>query len=296
MKYRRTGFSLLRWSLFIFILLLLGLIATIAFQWNQVNTRDTERLWDIAVIKATLDQITEKWWNLPLPSENSEIHYKGGLLWTQWIFWEAVWTWGIVPDDPLYWNKYTYSVNNFRSKYELSSVYENWDIEGFSLLSWKGTHTAMVQWTYNGKFLKTSVLWTDYILALPSITASSLDDTNISTILSDKNLVYEGQGNIPSSYKGLWYSMNGKVDYSNSDPVVFKWKFSSLKRWGEQLLFWVALKKAYENTFLETLDSFKELEQIDGTNKKRESVQVVLDYICNDIWGLWELLSIKDCK
>ena len=90
--------------------------------------------------------------------------------------------------------------------------------------------------------------------------------------------------------------MNGKVDYSNSDPVVFKWKFSSLKRWGEQLLFWVALKKAYENTFLETLDSFKELEQIDGTNKKRESVQVVLDYICNDIWGLWELLSIKDCK
>ena len=296
MKYTWIGFSLLRWLLVVFMLLLLGITTTILFQWKSANTRDAVRLWDMEMIKNTLDVIWVKWGNLHLPANNKEVDYKGWLLWTQWVFSEPIWIWNTLLKDPLYGNQYTYSINNFRSKYEISSVSESWNKEGPSLLAWKWTHRAMLQWTYNGKFLKTSSLWTDYILALPSITSSSLDDNDIITILSKKNLVYGDERNIPSSYGELWYNMNGQVDYSNNSPVVFKGKFSSLKRWSEQLLFWVKLKKAYEGTFLEDRQNFRELKWIDGTNKKRESVQVIADYICNNVWWLGWLLTIKDCN
>jgi hypothetical protein len=291
MKNKWTWFTLLRWVLFVFITLVTGLIVIVAFQWYHRDLRDTTRLSDIGKIKNSLEAILVKGGGIPVPKNGQEINYKGGLLWTQWTFDESI---GYDSfEDPLYGNKYTYSINNFRSEYELSSIYEWWN----SFIGGKWSHRALVDGTYNGKFLKTSASWVDYILALPSITAANLSESDILSVLAQKNLVYNRKRNLPSSYSGLWYSMNGKLAYSNTKPVVFKGKFKSLKRWSEQLLFWVRLKKAYNGTFLQDNENFSELKQIDAKTNKQASVDVVVDYICNDVWWLWKAIwKIGGCE
>jgi hypothetical protein len=61
----------------------------------------------------------------------------------------------------------------------------------------------MVTGTYNEKIIKVSTGSMYYILAVPSIINANLYDTDLQSIIDNRELVYNNYSNIPDSYKNL---------------------------------------------------------------------------------------------
>ena len=125
--HRKKAFTLVELIIVITILAILATVAFVSFNWYTKSSRDANRL-------VTLTNL-EKWLNLafvstsryPVPDESINITDSGTTIGYQWVFGENVSSLikaSKVPTDPLDGEKYVYSINSLRKKYQLMTFLE----------------------------------------------------------------------------------------------------------------------------------------------------------------------------
>ena len=124
----------------IVVVTILGILATIGYLsilWYAQNARNSSRVSDIRTIQKALGLFITQNSQYPLPDNQEIISFSGATAWTQGIFWigtlrqlERI---SNVPQDPIFWAPYSYSVSADRTRYQLGSVVEgeiSWIIPG----------------------------------------------------------------------------------------------------------------------------------------------------------------------
>jgi len=320
-KKKKQAFTLVELIVTITILAILATIWFVALQSYTKNARDWQRIADLNSIKKSLELFIIEKWFYPTPDTPVWITYSWSLAWTQWTLWDTV-TRNLEklnkkPTDPLTQNEYTYSLTNLKNEYQLSAIVEWW----WGLLSstvipakagiYKSVNTqlftssfpqfiipetyaattqkaiAMVTWTYNEKILRVQSWTTDYILAIPSIINSDITDTDLLEIINKKQLVYNNYTNLPDSYKNKWYTMTGWFDFTPNNLVVYSWSTQDLKQDTNKLIFIENLKQAYESTILKSQWTYNDVINTDITNNQTQAINLVNNYINNNIWWIW---------
>lgn len=298
-------FTLVELIVVITILAILSTIAFVSVQNYTKNSRDWVRISDVNAIKKNLELfITEKWF-YPNPDNSVGMTYKWWLVWTQWTIWDTViMNLGRInkkPTDPLVWNEYTYSITNFRNEYQIWTISEvGWFtyIEPSILTSKvyaasEKKATAIVTWTYNWKILKTSTGLVEYILALPSIISTNLNNSDITTIIDNKELVYNNYSNIPNSYKDSWYTMTGWFDFNLNSIVVYSWSIKSLDQEENKLIFISNLKNAYFGSILATDPTYTEIVNTNTGSNRVWSLKIANNFILYNVWWItWKQSEI----
>ncbi|MFA5916934.1 MAG: SBBP repeat-containing protein [Candidatus Gracilibacteria bacterium] len=294
------GFTLVELIVVITILAILGVIAFISFQNYTTDARNGVRIADISSIKKNLELfITEKGF-YPLPDNGKQITYKGGLARTQGTLGDNAVTnlsrLSKKPIDPLIDNEYTYSVANNKVEYQIGSIYEGGGLLSennqpnfSSLISKVNAATekralAMIKGTYNEKLLKVSTGGIDYILAVPSIINTKLNEGDLQDIINNKELVYNNYGNLPSSYNNLGYTMTGGFEFvPGGDIVVYSGATGiSLENDSDKIIFLNNLKGVYNGTILQGEGVYTEIINADTTT----SIALVDAYIINNVGGI----------
>ncbi len=302
-KKRIKWFTLVELIVVITILAILGTIGFISFQNYTRNSRDSVRIADINSIKKNLELfITDKWF-YPTPDNWDYITYKWWVAWSQWTVWDNViinlWRLNKKPTDPLTGNEYTYSVANNKVEYQIWAILEwGWSLSyNLPLLpeqanaSTDKTALAMVTGTYNEKIIKVSTGSMYYILAVPSIINANLYDTDLQSIIDNRELVYNNYSNIPDSYKNLWYTMTGWFDFIPSwDIEIYSWSTdTTLTEDADKITFINNLKQVYDWTILNQDPIYTEIMNLDTTNNSIWAIALVDTYITNNVWWLsWE--------
>jgi prepilin-type N-terminal cleavage/methylation domain-containing protein len=300
----KKAFTLVELIVVITILAILWTIAFISFQNYSKNSRDWVRVADINSIKKTLELfITEKWF-YPMPDNGTQITYSWATAWVQWTVWDNViinlWRINKKPTDPLTNNEYTYSVTNSKTEYQLSYVTEEWLAYNVPLTNQANAATtkkalAKVTGTYNEKILKVATWTTTYILAVPTIINANLNDTNLQSIIDNKELVYNNYSNLPDSYKNLWYTMTWWFEFSpiSNNIVVYSWTIdSSIKTETEKLIFLNNLKTIYKDTILNQEPIYTEIINSDTVINPAQAITLVDTYITNNVWWITGVPSV----
>jgi hypothetical protein len=193
--------------------------------WNN-EEEEKELYWQYIYIILFIDNKTN-------------ITYSWATAWSQWVFGISSYSdsssMSDVPVDPVTWLEYAYSVTASRQEYQIAAVLEN--IRSSKLTSsahaWIQEAEVYVRWNYNGKFLKVRSNTTTYLLWVPSILASditSVDAQNILTeIINNKKLVYKWYKNLPASYSGSVYNIDGWFDFTPAKLVLFEWDIKDLE-------------------------------------------------------------------
>ncbi len=255
------------------ILAILATISFFSFVWYSKDARDSVRITDMKSIKSSLESYYFDTWFYPEPSNSKNIIYDWVTVWKQWTFWDSVFTnvrvLNSLPIDPLFDNKYSYSILNNSSQMELASVLE-WT-ESFSFnyntvnaAIEKSIAKAYVIWDYNWLLSKVSTWSLDYVLTVPSITTNDLNSLNLVDIVNNWNFVYNNYSNLPDSYKVSKFNTKGGFNFSTNNLVVFSWSLDDLENGFSQVDFLKKLKQAYSwsiitsNDFL--LSNLKSLE------------------------------------
>jgi len=299
----KSAFTLVELIVVITILAILWTIAFISFEWYSKNARDGKRLSDFKIIEKNLELYITQKWTYPLPDNGINIMYDWAIAWTQWTVWDVV----IrnlnridkKPVDPLTWNEYTYSVTWLKIEYQLWTIAEWW------LLLWTNKTintkiinqanaatpkkaTAMIKWTYNEKILRVKTWAIDYILAVPSIISSNLDDVNLLSILSNNLLVLNDYWNLPSSYKDAWYTMTWTINTVTNNVLVYSGTIQNLNKEWNKLIFVDNLKQAYSGTILENNTNYSDIINQDITTNPTKSKELVNNYLRNEIGWLYQ--------
>ena len=293
-KIQNKAFTLVELIVVITILAILWTIAFISLQNYTSNARDWVRISDINNIKQNLGIfITEKWF-YPTSDNWTQITYSWSTAWTQWTVWDNVTT-NLInlskkPTDPLSNNEYTYSVANNNVEYQLSYVTEWWLSYNIPLTNQANAATtkkaiAKVTGTYNEKILKVSTWATIYILAVPSIINSDINDARLEDIIIKKWLVYNNYQNLPDSYKNLWYTMTGWFDYNPSSIVIYTWSTYFTEN-AEKHTFINNLQQVYSWTILQWEWIYADIIKIDIVNNQKSAVLLADTYISNNVWGI----------
>ncbi len=295
----KKAFSLVELIVVITILIILWMIAILSFQNYTQSARDGQRMADMHSIKKSLwIFITEKWF-YPDPDDGVNITYLWWVAWTQWTVWDNIITnlWKISkkPIDPLTNNEYTYSVTNTKREYQLwyilegSLSYNNLPLLNQTFASSTKKAIARVVWTYNEKILKVSTGWIDYILAVPTIINSNLNDLDLLTLLNNKELVYNNYSNLPDSYKNNWYMMTGSFEFLPSNIIVYSGATNTpLEINNEKLIFINNLKEIISETIIRSEPVYKEIINVDIP---WEQIALIDTYIQNNLWWLQWILS-----
>ena len=267
MYIHKKGFTLVELIVVITILAILWTIAFISLQWYAKDARDSVRAQDIANIKKSLELfITEKWF-YPNPSNATDITYSWWVVWSQWIVWNSVvenlWQLNKKPVDPILATEYSYSRTNAKTEYELSWILEWWGVAQTTVLNQAKAATnfmAIVWWNYNGKVLKMSTWWLDYLLALPSITTADVSTTDVTSNVSNKSLVYNKEANLASNFSSVeWFTTTWWFEYSPSNLVVFEWTKADLWLSAGKVEFIENLQNAYSGSLLSFKPEFENL-------------------------------------
>lgn len=280
MPQKKQAFTLVELIVVITILAILWTIAFISLQWYSKNSRDSVRTSDMSKIRTSLELFNIWSWKYPQTTSWSLVSYSWAEVWNQWTFWEL--TFKIVdkldkiPRDPLTNLEYTYSLLNTKQEYELAWILE-WDNtalnDSFSkTFADEKLATAKVTWTYNWQVSKVTILWTTYVLALPSIiTSNSWTELDLMNIVNNWELVFNNYSNLPANYSNSSYNVNWEWSDFNIvntwSIVVFSWDISKLL--GSNTSYRVDLvenlQKAYSWTLIENDSTIKELTTIDLT-------------------------------
>lgn len=293
MKKQFRWFTLVELIVVVTILAILGTIAFLSFQNYSRNSRDSVRVSDFFNIGKGLELFVLKVWRYPIPDDAQTITYSGWALWIQWEFWEWVQeNVGILnklPVDPLLGTQYTYSVIHIRDEYQLWWILEAGSASYnplFDQANAASSYAAVLKWNYNGKILKTATGGTDYVLAIPTITATDLDTTDIEDIIAEGKLVYSDYFNIPSSYNATLNTGTGWFDFTTTQLVVYSWSVDDLSTSTGQVIFAENLQKAYSGTVLALDDDFREEIAIDTGTAEETAKNVVKNYLNNTYGGL----------
>lgn len=128
MRTNFKWFTLVELIIVITILAILSTIWFVAFQSYTKNTRDSVRLWNIRNIESWLNLYFVKTNKYP-DVESSTIIYawSWNIIWYQWYLWDEVSKLiniNKTPLDPLDKEKYIYSTNQSKSKYQLMTFLE----------------------------------------------------------------------------------------------------------------------------------------------------------------------------
>ena len=288
----KKAFTLVELIVVITILAILWTIAFLSFQWYTKSARDSIRINDLKLIEKNLSLYKIETWEYPLPSEPyDEVTYESKEVWTQWTVGQSVIQnldkLNKVPRDPLTWNEYTYSRLNTKKELQLACVLEwspvtiikneeirnknyrdfifafnsSYFVSQANAADVKTAATAYVIWDYNWEIAKVNSWSTTYILAVPTIINWDMTLTDIIEVISNKKLVYNWYGNLPSSYTWTIFEMNWWFDYSQTWwIVVYSWSINDLKTDEDARLELITnLQGVYSWTILENTWNIKNL-------------------------------------
>ena len=281
----KKGFTLVELIVVITILVILWTIAFISLQWYAKDARDSVRAQDIANIKKSLELfVTEKWF-YSNPSDATDITYSWAIVWQQWTVWDSVvenlWQLNKKPVDPILGTEYSYSRTNAKTEYELTWILEWWGVAQTRVLNQTNAATnfmAIVWWNYNGKVLKVSTWWLDYLLALPSITTTDVSTTDIVTNVTNKSLVYNKEANLASNFNAIeWFTTTGWFEYSPSNVVVFEWTKADLWISAGKVEFIENLQNAYSGSLLSFKWEFENLLSFDAQTERSSATSLALN-------------------
>ena len=231
MYNKKQWFTLVELIVVITILAILWTIAFISMQSYSEQARDSTRLTDLWTIKTWLELFQLNAWKYPETSSGFIVTYSWVTVWIQGILWESTITnidkLNKIPTDPLTEKKYTYSITKTRQEYQLAWLMEADEI-GFegeiisNVNAWEEKISALVRWNYNGVILKTLSWSKCEVLSLPSI-VSSLDEntTKLVEILDVNWLVYNGQNNLPTSYRWSKFKADWWFDFKSKKLIVY---------------------------------------------------------------------------
>lgn len=222
--YKKFWFTLVELIIVVTILVILWTIAFISLQSYAKSARESARNADINRLKYGLEIFFSEFGFYPKPDNWVNIMYSWAIAWIQ----GTVWSWVLMnlqklnktPVDPYTLNEYTYSVAKNSNKYEL------WYISEYNS---KQNAIAKISWNYNWFSLKVSTWWVTYILAIPSIISTEIDNIDLIDIIKDKKLVFNDYLNLPSSYKGKINDMFWWFDYDPSKLIIYNWSLFDLK-------------------------------------------------------------------
>jgi prepilin-type N-terminal cleavage/methylation domain-containing protein len=208
MNKQKQAFTLVELIVVITILAILWTIAFISLQWYSRDSRDSVRISDMSSIKTTLELFHLWAGKYPLTTDGTPVLYSWTEAWTQGSFWETTVTnvekFDKIPTDPLMDRQYVYSVTHSKQEYEIAWIIE-WDTLWLNseiineAIAWDKVTKLKITWNYNGKFLKLSTGWVDYVLNVPSIITSTW--WTLDYILANNWLAYNWYSNLSS----IWW-------------------------------------------------------------------------------------------
>ncbi len=126
-----NAFTLVELIITMTILAILWFVAYIMVYDYNKETRNSVRVTDVAIIETALELHFLDTWRYPDPDNYKEIYDTSNwvLLWKQWEIWPNVIqnlnTLHELPDDPILYKKYSYSVSYNNKKFELWYLKEN---------------------------------------------------------------------------------------------------------------------------------------------------------------------------
>ncbi|PID86342.1 hypothetical protein CSB08_01105 [Candidatus Gracilibacteria bacterium] len=257
------GFSVSELMISLSILAILATISFFSFVGYSKDARDSVRITDMKSIKSSLESYYFDTGFYPEPSNSKNIIYDGVTVWKQGTFGDSVFTnvrvLNSLPIDPLFDNKYSYSILNNSSQMELASVLEGTESFSFNYNTVnaaieKSIAKAYVIGDYNGLLSKVSTGSLDYVLTVPSITTNDLNSLNLVDIVNNGNFVYNNYSNLPDSYKVSKFNTKGGFNFSTNNLVVFSGSLDDLENGFSQVDFLKKLKQAYSGSIITSND------------------------------------------
>ncbi|MCH2188260.1 type II secretion system GspH family protein [Candidatus Gracilibacteria bacterium] len=253
---QRKGFTLVELIVVITILAILGTIAFIALQEYPLYARNVKRIADISTIANSLNIFKISAGHYPEPNNTFSVTYNGAIAWTQGDFGEIAFknvaNLSKIPSDPLTQNYYSYSITNHKTEFELGAIQEG----GFFITNplSQNTYAALLQaraytdGDYNGQMLRVSTGSTDYILSVPTILTSEIQDMTIEDVIANNSFVFNGYRNAPGTYISNGYSGTGAFQYNPINLVAWSGSLQNLENESERALLATNLKTNYNNT------------------------------------------------
>lgn len=223
----RKGFTLVELIVVITILAVLWTISFVSLQWYASEARDSKRVSDLNSIRSILEYDFLKKGYYDLPENGLNITYstwwQSNSVWQQWYFGEKnrsnLWnSSGLskVPKDPLTNTFYSYSILNTKKEIQVGAVLEWWaaynNFLNETYAEGSNIWWSYIIWNYNWKIAKVTVWSNIYLFALPSITSSDLSVTDLTTLLQQNKLSYNGTTKLPWSYQLTSYILNSWND------------------------------------------------------------------------------------
>jgi len=301
----KKAFTLVELIVTIVLLAILTTISFLSFQGFSKSSRDSVRISDIDNIEKNLWLFIVNTWYYPTPDNPTSITYKWWLAWVQWTIWDNV-TKNIEninkkPIDPLTNSEYAYSITNNKREYQIWTIIEEastayikenlFTQKTYAL--WTKKVIAKIKWTYNEKIIKVSTWWVSYVLAIPSIITSNLNNTDIESIISNKELVYNDYSNVPDSYKTSWYTMTWWFEFSPQEIVAYSWSSIDFTNNENKIEFVTNLQKIYSWTVVEWTNTYDEIMKIDTIGEPDKAVNLINNYIVNNVWWIsWKITTV----
>lgn len=287
----KKAFTLVELIVVITILAVLATVAFVSFQWYAMSARDSARLSDLKSMTKVLELYNVRNGKYSYPDMKTNVTYSWTTAWSQWVFWKSSFSdfssMSNIPVDPVTWLEYPYSITSSRQEYQIAAVLEN--VSASNILSntyaWDQLAQVYIKWNYNGKFLKVRKNTTTYLLWVPSILASDIiSSTALEDIITNKKLVYEGHKNLPASFSGSVYNIEGWFDfgwvpYVADRIVLFEWETSELEtNPTARAQFFERLQASYSWSVISWESSISELLSINWS-----SSQVANNYVATTL-------------
>ncbi len=226
----QKAFTLVELIVVIIILAILWTIAFISLQWYSKSARDSTRISNLSTMKTSLELFHLDAWKYPLPTDSFTVTYNWTEVWTQWTFWTTtannIDKLDKIPTDPLTAKEFTYSITKTKQEFQLAWMFETTDLVLNNTLSqtkaWDTIATALVTWNYNWALSKINTWTTCEILSIPSIISSQPETTtDLSTILTNKWLVFNWFNNLPNNYQSSKYNNEWWFDFTSNQLIVY---------------------------------------------------------------------------
>lgn len=257
----KKAITLIEILIVVMILAILSMVWFTSFTSYLAWVRDSTRIVELENIETSLETYSLQSWFYPEPEDWIDVTYSGGLVWTQWVFWNTIssiiW-YSMDVADPLTWNKYTYSLKNTKKEFSLvwvleenpSLVSDSWFANNtYAAGDWKSEWTAIVKWNYNWVLNYVKNWSNNYLLIIPSIIATDLSVSSDLQFLIDNNkLVYEWYTNLPYSYNNSIYKLENWVNYFPEKILVYSWSVSDFKDENERMSLLYNIKKSFSGT------------------------------------------------
>jgi len=290
------AFTLLELLVTVTIFLILWSISYFSLVWFIKNSRDVVRLEDLKTIDKSISLFQIQKWFLPKPDDYVEINYSWSILWNQWIFWDNNFTQvGLInkkPVDIISNNEFSYSLSNNWREYELWALTEWNDINQFVLVpntfaSWKKLWKSLVYWNYNWRIIKSSSWSYTYLFSIPTIISRDISDSDINSIINNKQLAYKWYWNLPASYSWTIFKVDWWFDFNPNMFVLFSGLTEDLL-YNESIRIKILenFQKSYSWTIIANESWIKEILNLDinpdsPSKKLKESSY---DIFTNDLW------------